>query len=307
MLHVVEPLTFLAGSVTAQELLEQAVAKEQENLTKCLGPVLDGKPFKRIVVKGDPAREILRIARDENIDLIVMPTHGYGAFEKFMLGSVTAKVLHQSTCPVWTGAHVKDVPTGQFAIRNVLCAVDFGPLSSKAITWAQEAATEFGAKLTLAHVTPSMEIYGPGGFHVLTDMKNELVNSAKAQIAQIQQEMGIHAGALRWKRPRGQSDGACRQRDQGGPDRGGSSLAGGAVWGYRLRNYSRVPCAGGQHMSLVKALIICSALAKTQGLRSTCCDAASFGMRLRRPATLHIPDIQVGIPSAGSTHLDRTI
>jgi nucleotide-binding universal stress UspA family protein len=194
VLHVLEPLTFLAGSETADELLEQAVAKEQENLSKCLGPVLDGKPFKRIVVKGNPAREILRIAREENIDLIVMPTHGYGAFEKFMLGSVTAKVLHRSTCPVWTGAHVKDAPVGQFAIRNVLCAVDFGPLSSKATRWAHEAATEFGAKLTLAHVTPSMEIYGPGGFHVLGDMKNELVNSAKAQLAQIQQEMDVHAG-----------------------------------------------------------------------------------------------------------------
>ena len=194
VLHVLEPLTFLAGSETADELLEQAVAKEQENLSKCLGPVLDGKPFKRIVVKGNPAREILRIAREENIDLIVMPTHGYGAFEKFMLGSVTAKVLHRSTCPVWTGAHVKDAPVGQFAIRNVLCAVDFGPLNSKAIRWAHEAATEFGANLTLAHVMPSMEIYGPGGFHVLGDMKNELVNSAKAQLAQIQQEMDVHAG-----------------------------------------------------------------------------------------------------------------
>jgi len=196
VLHVVRQLAFLAGIDTADGPLEQAVAKEQENLSKRLGPALDGKPFKRIVVKGDPAREILRIARDENIDLIVMPTHGYGGFEKFMLGSVTAKVLHQSTCPVWTGAHVKDVPAGQFAIRNVLCAVDFGPLSTKAIRWAHEAATEFGAKLTLAHVTPSMEIYGPGGYHVLAEMKNELVNSAKAQIAQIQREMGIQAGVF---------------------------------------------------------------------------------------------------------------
>jgi nucleotide-binding universal stress UspA family protein len=196
VLHVVEPLTFLAGSETAHELLEQAVAKEQENLSKCLGPVLDGKLFKRIVVKGNPAREILRIAREENIDLIVMSTHGYGAFERFMLGSVTAKVLHQSTCPVWTGAHVKDVPVGQFAIRNVLCAVDFGPLSTKAISWAHEAAAEFGAKLTLAHVMPSMEIYGPGGYHALAEMKNELVNSAKAQMAHIQQEMGIQAGVF---------------------------------------------------------------------------------------------------------------
>jgi nucleotide-binding universal stress UspA family protein len=196
ILHVVKPLTYLADSGTARELLEQAVAKEQEDLSKCLGTALDGNPFKRIVVKGDPAREILRTARDENMDLIVMPTHGYGAFEKFMLGSVTAKVLHQSACPVWTGAHLEDVPVGQFAIRNVLCAVDFTPRNSKTIRWAHEAAGEFGAKLTLAHVTPAMEIYGPGGYHVLSDMKKELVNSAKAQMAKIQQELGIQAAVF---------------------------------------------------------------------------------------------------------------
>ena len=196
VLHVVKPLAFLADSQTASELFEQAVAREQENLSKCLGPVMDGKPFKQIVVKGDPAREILRVAREENIDLIVMPTHGYGAFEKFMLGSVTAKVLHQSTCPIWTAAHIEDVPAAQFAIRNILCAVDFGPLNSKAIQWAHQAATEFGAKLTLCHVTPAMEIYGPGGIHVLGEMKKELVNSAKAQMAKIQQEMGITAAVF---------------------------------------------------------------------------------------------------------------
>ena len=196
VLHVVKPLTYLADSDTARQQLEQAVARQQENLSKWLGPVLDGHPFKRIVVKGEPAREILRVARDEKIDLIVMPTHGYGAFEKFMLGSVTAKVLHQSTCPLWTGAHVQDVPATQFAIRNVLCAVDFGPVSTKAIQWAHEAATEFGAKLTLAHATPAMEIYGPGGYHVLGEMKKELVNSAKAQLAKIQQELGINAGVF---------------------------------------------------------------------------------------------------------------
>lgn len=135
MLHVVKPLTYMAGSDTAGQLLEQAVAREQEKLKKCLGPELDGSTVRRMVLKGDPAREILLTAHDEEIDLIVMPTHGYGAFERFLLGSVTTKVLHKSECPVWTGAHVEDVPGEQFAIRNVLCAVDFSSHSPKTIRW----------------------------------------------------------------------------------------------------------------------------------------------------------------------------
>jgi nucleotide-binding universal stress UspA family protein len=194
VLHVVKPLMFLGTSETVRELVDQAVAAEQPRIQKCLGTAMGGLTFKRLVLKGDPAREILRVARDERIDLIVMPTHGYGTVERVLLGSVTAKVLHQSECPVWTGAHVPDVADGNFAIRNILCAVDFTPHSSKTIRWAHEAATEFDAKLTLAHATPAVEIYGPGGHHVLTDMQRELVDSAKLHMAQIQQELGLQSG-----------------------------------------------------------------------------------------------------------------
>jgi nucleotide-binding universal stress UspA family protein len=193
ILHVVKPLTYMAGGDTVRELIEQAVASGQEKLKTYLGPELDGSAVRRMVLKGDPAREILRIVHDEKIDLIVMPTHGYGAFERFLLGSVTAKVLHNSGCPVWIGAHVEDVPSQQFAIRTVLCAVDFSTHSPKTIRWAQDVAAEFGAQLTLAHATPSVEIYGPGGYHVLYEMKQELVSSATKQMAEIQQELGTKA------------------------------------------------------------------------------------------------------------------
>ena len=39
-----------------------------------------------------------------------MPTHGYGPFRRFILGSNTAKVLHDADCPVWTGVHVEEIP-----------------------------------------------------------------------------------------------------------------------------------------------------------------------------------------------------
>lgn len=196
LLHVVKPLTYIGTSETVHELIEQAVVREQEKLKKCLGPQMDGLMVKRMVLKGNPADEIVRIAHDEKIHLIVMPTHGYGALERFLLGSVTTKVLHTSECPVWAGGQVKDVPVEQFAIRNVLCAVDFTPHSPKTVRWAQDLATEFGAALTLVHVTPGVEIYGPGGHHVLSDMKEELVTSAARKMDKIQQELGIKAAVF---------------------------------------------------------------------------------------------------------------
>jgi nucleotide-binding universal stress UspA family protein len=181
VLHVIRPLSYMAGSETARELIEQDVASEQEKLKVCLGSELNGLSVRRLVVKGDPAHEILRTVADQKIDLIVMPTHGYGPYERFLVGSVTAKVLHNGECPVWAGAQVEDVPGQPFAIRNVLCAIDFSTHSPKTIRWAQDVANGFGAGLTLAHVTPGVEIYGPGGYHILTDMKRELVTQANSQ------------------------------------------------------------------------------------------------------------------------------
>jgi len=193
LLHVVRPLTYIAGGNTARELIEQEVAFTQEKLKECLGSGLNGLSVQRLVVKGDPAHEIFRTVAEQKIDLIVMPTHGYGAYERFLVGSVTAKVLHNGGCPVWACAHVEDAPGQPFAIRNVLCAVDFSTHSLKTVRWAQDMANEFQARLTLAHVTPTVEIYGPGGYHVLTDMKQELVDGSMKQMAKIQQELGTKA------------------------------------------------------------------------------------------------------------------
>ena len=88
----------------------------------------------RVLVEGDPAIEIVRAAHEGNFDLIVMPTHGYGPFRRFVLGSVTAKVLHDADCPVLTGAHLADLnPATPIFFRNIVCAVDLGPQSGQAL------------------------------------------------------------------------------------------------------------------------------------------------------------------------------
>jgi nucleotide-binding universal stress UspA family protein len=54
------------------------------------------------VRKGTPAAEIARYAADEDIDLIVMGTHGRGLVGHMMLGSVAEKVVRTAPCPVLT-------------------------------------------------------------------------------------------------------------------------------------------------------------------------------------------------------------
>ena len=102
---------------------------------------------------GDPAQMITRFAHANGVDLIMMPTHGYGPFRSLLLGSVTAKVLHDAKCPAWTAAHVEERPCQDHrACRNILCAVDGTSKSIPLMQWAASLANDLSATLRLVHV-----------------------------------------------------------------------------------------------------------------------------------------------------------
>lgn len=52
------------------------------------------------VAIGDPASEIINYADENDIDLIIMCTHGMSAVKRFLLGSITNKVVHHANVPV---------------------------------------------------------------------------------------------------------------------------------------------------------------------------------------------------------------
>jgi nucleotide-binding universal stress UspA family protein len=143
------------GAVLAEASRLRASQAEKE-LAAFLAAELTGPGVQRIVLEGDPAAHIVQFAHSHHAGLIVMPTHGYGPFRRFILGSNTAKVLHDADCPVWTGVHIAEFPTapetGALPLDRVLCAVDLGPQSAKALEWAAWLEKEFGARLTLLHV-----------------------------------------------------------------------------------------------------------------------------------------------------------
>jgi nucleotide-binding universal stress UspA family protein len=114
---------------------------------------LRGIKVRREIFDGDPARSIAEFAQKEKTDLIVMPTHGYGPFRRFLLGSVTAKVLHDACCPVFTGPHLERPPAfGTPAFGRILCALDLGPQSRAVLQWAAWFAGEWAGSLEIVHV-----------------------------------------------------------------------------------------------------------------------------------------------------------
>ncbi len=195
MLHVLSAQSQAAGVPVDRagwDMLAEMIRVAEKNHDESLRPELEGLAIRRIIAKGDPAPAIVEAAQVEQADLVMMPSHGY-SFNRFLLGSATAQVLHGTECPVWTGAHLEESPVTQFAIRSVLCAIDLSSRSDQTASWAAQIADEFGGRLTLAHVTSSVELLGPGGSYIVQKWKDELVSDAARRIANLQREMGIKA------------------------------------------------------------------------------------------------------------------
>jgi nucleotide-binding universal stress UspA family protein len=198
ILHVMTARSHAAGvpedsrELSRWDLLAAIISQARNQQDTSLGPELEGLTIRCELVNGDVAGAIVQMAQEEKADLIMMPSYSF-TFYQFLLGSVTAKVLHGSECPVWTGAHAEEPPGQKFAIHNVLGAVKFGPRAEITVSWAAQMAAEFGARLTLANVTASVELWGPGGSYVDQKWKQELVGNASEQMAKLQTDMGTKA------------------------------------------------------------------------------------------------------------------
>ena len=122
------------------------------------------------VVLGDPAEAIVAYAGEVDGAMIVMPTRGRGLFRQMLLGSVTAKVLHDSKCPVLTGPHLERAirPTEWLSLRRFLCSVSLDWETDRVLNRAAAFADQLGAELTVLHVISPVEesllpLMDPGG------------------------------------------------------------------------------------------------------------------------------------------------
>jgi nucleotide-binding universal stress UspA family protein len=197
LLHVVLPplanySSFEAMAYSSAVDLAEEVAKQRRGELSSF-PCKAPGGVRNVVMIGDPARLICEIARDEKCDLIVMPTHGYGPFRRFLLGSVTAKVLHDAVCPVCTGPHMESArESTSFGFHQVVCAIDLALHSREVLAWADWFAREYAAALTIVHAIPSAATRR-GGFYFDPDFGVELTRHASERIELLKEDLNIKA------------------------------------------------------------------------------------------------------------------
>ena len=82
-----------------RDVLESQSKTALEQLERRVG---DDVPVETTTVDGTPSREIVRYARENPVDCIVMGTHGRGGIDRLLLGSVAERVVRKSPVPVLT-------------------------------------------------------------------------------------------------------------------------------------------------------------------------------------------------------------
>jgi nucleotide-binding universal stress UspA family protein len=105
LLHVIEDISQWGGIYIPHIPLDMYQMDAREAADKFMDKVcnehMQACPYiERRVISGNPAAEILKTIDSEDIDLVIMGTHGYNGLERAIFGSVVEKVVKKSLVPV---------------------------------------------------------------------------------------------------------------------------------------------------------------------------------------------------------------
>ncbi|MCF8113291.1 MAG: universal stress protein [Desulfotignum sp.] len=161
--HVVSNMVLMSSAGQAYIASEKIEAERRQDAAARLEKIaktLD-MPCDTMVSTGHPADELARIAEESGMDMVVAATHGGSGVKRFLVGSVTDRLVKILNCPVMVlhGDAVPDVSPGdkKKLLNRILVGCDFSPDSSLAFQYGLSLAQEFETELFLAHVVRPTE------------------------------------------------------------------------------------------------------------------------------------------------------
>ena len=101
IVHIEEPPLAYGGGELYYGLPEPNSARIR-NMLEDVKPTDPAVPFEHRLTMGDPAAEVVRIAAEDKVEMIVMGTHGRTGLTRMLMGSVAEAIVRQSPCPVLT-------------------------------------------------------------------------------------------------------------------------------------------------------------------------------------------------------------
>ena len=140
----------------------------------------------KIVSAPEVDRGILDYVEAEDVDLVVMGTHGRRGPAHLLMGSVASEVLRRATVPVLVVSGRRAQEAGH--LRRILAPIDFSAPSRFAAAHARDLAASAGAVLELFHVLPDLEVplpMNPAGFGAAVTVVSDLEPAAENALAEL--------------------------------------------------------------------------------------------------------------------------
>src|SRR5246127_3016886 len=198
LVHVVDPAAF--DLFEAYELYKRPMSEVSEDHKIVAQQKLDfflKKEFPvvecpRILESGDPGTRIGEIARDEEFDLIIIPTHA-GRFRQMLLGSTAAKVLDDAPCPVLTSKHAQTIAPRPLEHREWLCAIDLSRYAENVLRISKRLSEQARAHLSLIHVVNEESQAASNTLRLEKDRPTKETREAHEGLMKIASEVGISA------------------------------------------------------------------------------------------------------------------
>ena len=172
-------------------LPEEARALEARRLRDFASSTFPEAPVEAFAEEGEAGTVIESIARNQRADLVMMPTRGAGPLRRLLLGSVTAKVLHDISAAVWTGAgaalagHVPGTP-----YRSILCAVYESDEAEAVVRAGAALASSYQARLAVMHALEMQPSVLDGE---MDSYRSELLHAAELRLRELMGRLGIDA------------------------------------------------------------------------------------------------------------------
>ena len=136
------------------------------------------------------APSILEYSSDNDIDLIVMGTHGRRGFGHLLLGSAAEEVVRMASCPVFTIRELKE-PKEIAQVNNILVPIDFSNYSKKALAYSSQIAQSYNAQLQVLHIIeetmhPAFSVSGKSSiFDLVPDIRDDSRKRAEKMMKEV--------------------------------------------------------------------------------------------------------------------------
>jgi nucleotide-binding universal stress UspA family protein len=140
------------------------------------------------VRSGGVGDQVLDFAKEKNAGLIMMATRSLGRRRQFLIGSITAKVLHDAPCPVWTSPHPQELAPFR-PYKKIVLALDYRSLSVPLLVRACEFAERFGAGLSVFSAIPNAL---DKGHQFVNELKKNLTSVLEKHLADCKGKSSIH-------------------------------------------------------------------------------------------------------------------